>query len=285
MENYRHFNGNWRFTTQEFFDYLEECATSHVFTSKKDNQLIMPSVFDLSRDPDHGHSYSNLVTSQGLILDFDHTDATPDEIADVLAPYPCVIYSSWSHRHDDCSYRACIPTSSTMARDVTRTLLCMVRDKFEKRGFVPRHEMGKKHGIDASALNASKLYYLPCKRPDSFFQTYRADAPPIVPIEWVQAASQEVIETVVHLAPPVVPLQDQSPEYKDRRIQGATGHFRRLGCVRGEGRRMMYGLHKSLIEIGCDNHEAAGIMYREATYYSNVSERRTEIQKHTGFSL
>ena len=67
----------------------------------------------------------------------------------------------------------------------------MVRDKFEKRGFVPRHETGKKHGIDASALNASKLYYLPCKRPDSFFQTYRVDAQPIVPIEWVQAASED----------------------------------------------------------------------------------------------
>jgi hypothetical protein len=48
---------------------------------------------------------------------------------------------------------------------------------------------------------------------------------------------------------------------------------------------MMYGLYKSLIEIGCDNQEAAGIMYREATYYSNESERRSEIQKHTGFSL
>ena len=155
----------------------------------------MPSVFDLSRDPDHGHSYSNLVTSQRVGPDFDHTDATPDEIADVLSPYPCVIYSSWSHRPDDCSYRAFIPTSSPMTRDVTRTLLCMGRDKFEKRGFVPRHETGKKHGIDASALNASKLYYLPCKRPDSFFQTYRADAQPIAPIEWVQAASEEIIET------------------------------------------------------------------------------------------
>jgi hypothetical protein len=245
----------------------------------------MPSVFDLSRDPDHGHSYSNLVTSQGLILDFDHTDATPDEITDVLAPYPCVIYSSWSHRPDDCSYRACIPTSSTMTRDVTRTLLCMVRDRFEKRGFVPRHETGKKHGIDASALNASKLYYLPCKRADSFFRTYRVDAPPIVPIEWVRAATEEVVEIVTYVPSPAAPLKDQTPEYKDRRIQGATDHFRRLGCIRGEGRRMMYGLYKSLIEIGCDNQEAAGIMYREATHYSNEPERRTEIQKHTGFSL
>ena len=41
--------------------------------------------------------------------------------------------------------------------------------------------------------------------------TYRADAQPIVPIEWVQAASEDIIETVVHLGPPVVPLQDQTP--------------------------------------------------------------------------
>ena len=47
---------------------------------------------------------------------------------------------------------------------------------------------------------------------------------------------------------------------------------------------MMYGLYRSLIEIGCDNQEAAAIMYRESVHYSNVSERRTEIQKHTGFS-
>ena len=161
----------------------------------------------------------------------------------------------------------------------------MVRDRFEKRGFVPRHETGKKHGIDASALNASKLYYLPCKRADSFFRTYRVDAPPIVPIEWVRAATEEVVEIVTYVPSPAAPLQDQTPEYKDRRIQGATDHFRRLGCIRGEGRRMMYGLYKSLIEIGCDNQEAAGIMYREATHYSNEPERRTEIQKHTGFSL
>jgi hypothetical protein len=47
----------------------------------------------------------------------------------------------------------------------------------------------------------------------------------------------------------------------------------------------MYGLYKSLIEIGCNNQEAAAIMYRDAIHYSNESERRSEIQKHTGFSL
>ena len=170
-----------------------------------------------------------------------------------------------------------------LSQHVTRTLLCMVRDKFEKCGFVPRHKTGRKHGIDGSSLNASKLYYLPCKRPDCFFQTYRVDAQPISPIEWVQAASPDVIEILTYVPSPAAPLKDQTPD-KDRRIQGATGHFRSLGCIRGEGRRMMYGLYKSLIEIGCDNQEAAAIMYRKSVHYSNEPERSTETQRHTGFS-
>ena len=100
----------------------------------------------------------------------------------------------------------------------------------------------------------------------------------------MQAASEEVVEILTYVPSPAAPLKDQTPDYKDRRIQGATGHFRRLGCIRGEGRRMMYGLYKSLIEIGCDNQEAAAIMYRESVHYSNEPERRTETQRHTGFS-
>ena len=45
---------------------------------------------------------------------------------------------------------------------------------------------------------------------------------------------------------------------------------------------MMYGLYKSLIEIGCDNQEAAAIMYRESVHYSNEPERRTETRDTRG---
>jgi hypothetical protein len=81
------------------------------------------------------------------------------------------------------------------------------------QGMLPAHPRAAfRAEVDASALNASQLYYLPCRRPDSFFQTYRVDAQPIDPIVWVRAASEEVVEILTYLPSTAAPLKDLTPE-------------------------------------------------------------------------
>ena len=72
----RHLAGQRHYTTQEFFDYLHTCASTKTYASKKDNWLICPAAFNLSLDTEHGHSYSNIIAVQGIMLDLDHTDAS-----------------------------------------------------------------------------------------------------------------------------------------------------------------------------------------------------------------
>ena len=83
-----------------------------------------------------------------------------------MAPFECIVYSSWSHTDDDRSYRACIPTTTPMTIDALRAILHMARQRFRDNGFVDPGQPARSHGIDQQALNAARLYYLPCSRPN-----------------------------------------------------------------------------------------------------------------------
>jgi hypothetical protein len=278
----RHFAGQNYYTTQAFFDYLHTCATTKAYASKKDNCMICPAAFNLALDMEHGHSYSNIVTVMGVLLDLDHTDATPDDIANVLAPFTLAIYSSWSNAPDDHAYRVAIPTITPMTIESYRAMLLMLRQRFEDHGFVRRTENGRKHGIDQNALNAARLYYLPCIRPDGFFRAYRPEGEAIDPLKMIEGCPTEVIDLMTYEPQPPPDQVERTQEYKDRHIHAAVQYFRDHGRVRGEGHRQIYHLYRWLTEIGCSNTEAADVMYAETPFTHNERERNQDVKYLTG---
>ena len=74
-----------------------------------------------------------------------------------------------------------------------------------------------------------------------------------------------MIEEVPQIVPPeeIASRAEDTPERKAARIGGAVKHFRTTGYVEGKGRTKLYGLYKSLIDIGCSDYEASTIMYRK----------------------
>ena len=154
--------------------------------------------------------------------------------------------------------------------------------RFEERGFVRRTETGRKHGIDQNALNAARLYYLPCVRPHGSFQVYRPNGEAIDARRMIATCPNEVIDMMTREPRSAPNPMNETPEHKNERIQAAVKYFRKHGRVRGEGHRQIYHLYRWLIEIGCSNSEAADIMYQETPFTHNQHDRDQDVKYLTG---
>ena len=134
------------------------------------------------------------------------------------------------------------------------------------------------------------MFYRPSHRPGMFLTEHLTDRQPLNPYQWIDQAPLEawlaakMIEEVPQIVPPeeIAPQAEATPERTAARITGAVKHFRTTGLGQGNGRPKLYGLYKSLIEIGCSNFEASTIMYAETPEMHDPSERAAEVKRLTG---
>jgi hypothetical protein len=268
-------------TTTEFFAQLRHRFETSVYDDKFDNWLFSPALFDLSRNSGKGHCLENVVGVQGVVLDIDHTDMTPDIIADALAPYELVIYSSFNHTPDDPSYRVVIPTTGPMTLDASKAIRMMCVQKFRDLGFGDKLTGGPKHGVDTGKLHSAALFFWPCSRPDGFFQHNRAGGPAIDPQQWLGECPAHIIDKIIgpdREGMPKRPTNVVTAEHTDRSVQAGIEYWRQHGCVRGAGRTQLWFLAKRLAEDGCSDGEMRDILWEQAGYATNPAERRGEIE-------
>ncbi len=94
---------------------------------------------------------------------------------------------------------------------------------------------------------------------------------------------------MIEVAPQIVPPEEfaspaeDTPERKAARITGAVKHFRTTGLDEGKGRPKLYGLYKSLIDIGCSDYEASTVLYQETPLMHDPRERAGEVKRLTGY--
>ena len=281
VDTYRHLWQQSTCTTTEFFVQLSQRFDTKIYDDKFDNWLFSPALFDLSRNPDHGHCLENVVAVKGVVLDIDGTDMTPDIIADILAPYEMAIYSSFNHCPGDASYRVLIPTTEAMTSDASKAIRMMCVQRFRDHGFRDKLVEGPEHGVDTGKLHSAALFFWPCSRPDGFFYHYREGGPAIDPREWIEQCPAVIIDTITGADPEEMPTPQCATyciAHRDRGVQLAIEYWRQQGCIKGSGRTQLWFLAKRLTEAGCDDGEMRGILYEQAGYATNPKERRCEIE-------
>lgn len=112
---------------------------SKPFREKHENDLFTPCLFDLTQDPTKKHSDSNVVegTYHGVILDFDDTELTPEEIHAALG-HRMFAYSTYSNV-DGNRFRVFLPTTHRTTKQAAQVLRRIAAHKLEA--------LGKKTGI------------------------------------------------------------------------------------------------------------------------------------------
>ena len=125
------------------------------------------------------------------------------------------------------------------------------------------------------------MFYRPSHRPGMFLKQHLTDRRPLNPYQWIDQAppeawlAAEMIEEVPQVAPP----EKADREQKTRRSAKPLGSGEPsntsgpLVMRRAKAVPKLYGLFKSLTEIGCSKHEASTIMYQETPLMHDPGER------------
>lgn len=282
----RHLKRQQFYTADEFEAFLRTQIETHHVDQKHDNDLVMASFVDLDQDPDHGHSKSNHVASQGVILDFDGTDLMPDEVHSAL-PYRMMVYSSWSHSEHELRYRVCIPTMP-MAYDAMEAIRRTCVRKLEQA------YPGRAVNVDTSKMTPVALFYLPSIRPDAMFRTY--DGPHLEHVEWIRLCPADIVDAVMRLSPTTEPKDKPQPpappaaaadlnpgrgEENSRIVKRAISKWHERGLKQGAGRRQFWSFCRTLKErTTLPGHEIRQIAWEEAGHAHNPTERRSEIDNN-----
>jgi hypothetical protein len=127
----------------------------------------------------------------------------------------------------------------------------------------------------------------------TFFLEFAGE--PIDPLDWLKTCPNEVIDYMLAKArepndepmPPRVgighnggPALAVGGDQLLNRVERAIGHWQATGCVKGKGRSQFYGLAMTLKEAGLSEHERRTILYEQAGFATNPTERRGEIDAH-----
>jgi hypothetical protein len=98
-------------TADDMYAMLRRRSAYEEYTMKSDGVLVSTTWYET---PGGGHSYDNALFCHGSILDINHADMLPDDLAKTLPDIEMLCVSSWSYRLEDARYRVYIPTTTAM---------------------------------------------------------------------------------------------------------------------------------------------------------------------------
>ena len=258
--------------------------------SKKDKvPMYSPTLFAAELDPIKNRGKENALVMRGLVLDIEHSTISPEEFPTIFPELQMILYSSYNHTKGSPRYRVCISTSHFVTPKINEAICWTIAHKLSKLGYGGKGSQ-RPHGLDTSKFDGTSMFHRPSNRPEMFLTEYLTDRQPLNPYQWIDEAPPEawlaakMIEVIPQIAPPEEfpsPAED-TPERKAARIAGAVKHFRTTGLAEGKGRPKLYGLYKSLKDIGCSDYEASTIMYAQTPDMHDPSERSAEVKHLTG---
>jgi hypothetical protein len=152
-------------------------------SDKKQNILISPALFGVTKGTDTRRGLDNITQVYGIWLDNDGGELTPDDLRGIFPGLWMACFSTYSGGN---RYRVFIPTSQPMTVEADAAVKRMIFDQLHQAGY---HDatagMGKRHGFDTSKLTASSLFFLPCRQPgaDVFFIEYPGEE--LDPQAWI----------------------------------------------------------------------------------------------------
>ena len=240
------------------------------YSKKEKVPMYSPTLFAAELDPIKNRGKENALVMRGLVLDIEHGAISSEEFPAIFPDLQMLIYSSFNHTKDNPRYRICIPTTHFVTPQINEVICWTLAHKLSKLGYGDKGSE-RPHGLDTGKFEGTSMFYRPSHRPGMFLNEHLTDRRPLNPYQWIDQAppeawlAAEMIEEVPQIVPPeeIASRAEDTPERKAARIGGAVKHFRTTGYEEGKGRTKLYGLFKSLIDIGCSDYEASTIMYQE----------------------
>lgn len=198
-----------RLSNNELITQLRDCH-KWASTSKTANALISAAAFDPNKSPDTKRGIANIEYVNGIWLDNDDGDLTPEAFHDIHPDLKLVAYNTYSGGN---RWRGFIPTTQVMSVDAHQQIMRDLIYAVEKAGYYSEKSAAKReaegkpvkrHGFDESKFAASSLFYLPGKAEDGtcFFTEFPGNE--LDPITWIENA-------VVDLIPKLVPKSKPAP--------------------------------------------------------------------------
>jgi hypothetical protein len=178
-----------------FIDYLRSLF-GRKLTSKEDNELISPAIFN----PDRGERYrafENIEYVMNVWLDFEDGDLSPHEFAQLFPTVKMVATNSYRHIGKRPRFRAVMFADTPMTVEAHRIVVEGIEAKILNAGYwtnkqrrrVSPPKQLKESGLDWSKRVATSLFYLPCQAENSdqsFFTVYDdGTRQPISVEQWV----------------------------------------------------------------------------------------------------
>lgn len=212
---------------EAFMKQLQACSKTKL-SNKHENALLCTTAFDGSLSNQTKRGLDNITHISGVWLDIDGGVMPRDEIPALFPNIRMAVFNSWSSGN----YRIFIPTTEYMSigtyDEVLQQIVCAVEQQSpdweikdaQTAGRKPKcyvgskqaekqRKLGKmpnpKHGIDASKMTPSSMFYMPAQCGDdpskSFFIDYNDDGrAPLNPSEFIkiQHVSVEELEDEYH---------------------------------------------------------------------------------------
>jgi len=169
-------------------------------TSKSENNLISPSVFDPSLSGNHKRGRENIKYLKNLWLDFENGDLQPGEFPNLFPNLRMAVINTYSHTAEHPRFRVIIPTSTTMTAETYELMYGQIASKLidsgysvERGGKRGRKKKGERRsGLDWGKRSPTSLFYMPCQAQESrhsFFIDYDQPGRVALPvITWLENA-------------------------------------------------------------------------------------------------
>ncbi|MGI4795678.1 MAG: DEAD/DEAH box helicase family protein [Janthinobacterium lividum] len=297
---------------ESFIQDLRNFSTMPLPT-KEGNNLFSPSIFDplLSNRTKRGRA--NVKAAAAIVLDNDGGDMTRDQFAALFPSLRMAIFNSFSSKPDAERWRVFIPVSNTMSAEVYRYITMQIMQRLVDAGFrdpkwIKKHGTAHpSHGFDTSKVNAENLFYLPCQAAGgpaaSFFEEHAGKGRAVLPVlDWINhpitvMRPEPEITPYEPPAPPPMPEMPKGASRKTRKLRAALhekhlrkyqftkkakveeaiGRWHMEGCRAGEGDAGFFVLTRQLLNAGCDEAEARGILDGQASFANTPADRRKQI--------
>lgn len=289
------------------FIALLRALHERVLAAKEDSGLIAPAQFDPDASEATCRGLDNVVHVKGIWLDNDGGDLSHHEFTRLFPYLRIVAWNTYSHTPAKPRWRAFIPTSLAMTKDVHKLLMRQIESVLNKNGYWTQKELDQRpnikrrlvHGFDKSKFTACSLFYLPCQAAnprDSFFVDYNDDdRAELDVVKWLDECARKLEldpEPDPEPAPspqPVIAknvsaqlielgrlLREQKRSRPHHIIEEATSEWRQ--ARKGDGHAAFFKLACALQRAGLDDHEMTQKLRDEAAYAYSSNERRAEIK-------
>ena len=144
--------------------------------TKEANTLASGAMFDASKSGDTAKGLANIQAVNGIWLDFDNGELSPDEFRRMFPEVKWLIWNSFNNGKDNQrKYRVLFPTASLMTAEMYHTLWDVIAQRIESFGYYigsaasyeKQKQVGRpmppRSGLDISKRTANSFFYLPCR--------------------------------------------------------------------------------------------------------------------------